>query len=395
MKSILEPKNSSEKHKLDTSPEEGKEEKEKGKEDISDKVSASDEKIEEEKDTVKTPSSSDLPDVPASKKQKIIKPDINKDWTEESLQKLVEGVSKFKNDWYKIADHVGIGKTPNECIIRFLQLPIEDKFLEDNRELLGPLKYVPDLSFFPNDNPIMSTLAFLVNMIDSDVAVAASQRAIKVMDKKLERKLNRFKKPIFSDVDQNDSNKESEADKKEQEVEGDAEDLRTDPLEDIKDAAINSLGIIGARSHIFANFEEREMHKSMVNIIQHQLKIVDMKMSKLNALEKEFEIQNQLLEKKSNELFEEKMSIFKYNNAATSKLQQIITMLEASPELSQVDVEKMKELISQSKDILYKPPRKQLNILEEGEGMETNEEKNEYVKPISFDAPMLYRYWSG
>ena len=315
-------------------------------------------------------------EAPATKKQKIIKPDLDKNWTEESLKRLVDGVSKFKNDWYKIADHVGTGKTPTECIIRFLQLPIEDKFLEDNRELLGPLKYVPNLSFSPNDNPIMSTLAFLVSMIDSDAAVAASKRAIKVMDKKLEKKLNRFKEPVFEGTNEK-------------------EDLRTDPLEDIKDAAVTAFGIVGARSHMFATFEEREMNKSMVNIIQHQLKIVDMKMSKLNALEKEFEIQNKILEKKSNDLLEEKMSIFKYNNAATSKLQQAISLLDSSPELKDADVGKIKELISQSKDILYKPPRKQLNILEEGESTESNEETSENVKPISFDAPMLYRYWSG
>lgn len=126
-------------------------------------------------------------DGPPLKKRKIIKPDINENWSEDSLKKLVEGVSKHKNDWYKIAEYVGENKTPDECIIRFLQLPIEDKFLEDNKDLLGPLKYIPNLSFSPSDNPIMSTLSFLVNMVDTDVAIAASNRAIKVMDKKLEK----------------------------------------------------------------------------------------------------------------------------------------------------------------------------------------------------------------
>ncbi|CAI8495257.1 unnamed protein product [Pichia kudriavzevii] len=309
---------------------------------------------------------------PKLKKQRIIKADINKDWSEKSLQKLVDGVSQFKNDWYKIAAHVGDNKTAEECIIRFLQLPIEDKFLEDNKDLLGPLKYVPNLSFSSKENPIMSTLSFLANLVDTDVAAAASNRAIKVADKKLEKKLNRFK--------ESEPTKEKTAD---------------DPLVDIKDAAVNAFGIIGARSHLFATFEEREMHRSLVNILQHQMKIVDMKLEKLNALEKEFELSKRYLEKKSDELLEEKLSIFKYNNAATSKLLQAVSLMESTEDLKEVDVEQVKLLIKQSKDILYQPPRKQLNILEEGGSDDAAENDNDPIKPVSFEAPMLYRYWSG
>lgn len=322
---------------------------------------------------------------PPLKKRKILKPDINKNWSQDSLNKLIEGVSKFKNDWYKIAEFVGGNKTPDECIIRFLQLPIEDKFLEDNKDLLGPLKYVPNLSFSPNDNPIMSTLSFLVNMVDSDVAVAASNRAIKIIDKKLEKKLNRYKNIPETNAGANFG--------KEQKKEEDSSNQ--DALGDIKDAAVNALGIVGAKSHLFATFEEREMNKSLVNIIQHQSKIVDMKLSKINALEKEFELQKKILEKKSNELFEEKLSIFKYNNAATSKFLQIVSILESTDDVKDVDLNKIKNLITQSKEILYKPPRRQLNILEEGENTDSNEDLREAVKPISYEAPMLYRYWSG
>lgn len=307
---------------------------------------------------------------PLHKKQKILKPDLDQGWDEKSLEKLVEGVSKFKNDWYRIAEYVGNGKTPNECIIRFLQLPIEDKFLENNKEYLGPLKYVPNLSFSPKSNPILSTLAFLVNMVDSDVAAAASNRAIKVIDKKLEKKLNRFKIPE------------------------DEQKANDDPLNDIKDAAANAFGIIGAKSHLFASYEEIEMHKSLVNIIQYQAKIVDVKLAKCAALEKEYELQRKSLEKKSNDLLEQKLSIFKYNNAATSKLLQAIQLIESAEDLKDVDTAVVKDLIKQSKDILYKPPRKQLNKLEEADSTEA-ESANEDIKPISLEAPMLYRYWSG
>lgn len=320
--------------------------------------------------TTTTSPADELNGEPPQKKRKILQADINAGWDESSLHRLIEGISKFKNDWYKIAEYVGNNKTPNECIIRFLQLPIEDKFLEDNKEVLGPLKYVPNLSFSPKSNPILSTLAFLVNMVDSDVAAAASQRAIKVLDKKLEKKLNRFK------VTEDDQN------------------CNDDPLKDIKDAATNAFGIIGAKSHLFATYEEIEMHKALVNIVQHQTKIVDLKLAKCSSLEKEFELQRKFLEKKSSELLEQKLSIFKYNNAATSKLLQAIQLLESDQGLKDLDVTAIKNLIKQSKDILYKPPRKQSNKLEESD-LNESEHTNESVKPISLEAPMLYRYWSG
>lgn len=39
----------------------------------------------------------------------------------------------FKDDWNKIADHVGT-RTHDECILRFLQLPVEDPYLENGSD---------------------------------------------------------------------------------------------------------------------------------------------------------------------------------------------------------------------------------------------------------------------
>ena len=36
----------------------------------------------------------------------------------------------FKDDWNKVAEHVGT-RTQDECILHFLRLPIEDPYLED------------------------------------------------------------------------------------------------------------------------------------------------------------------------------------------------------------------------------------------------------------------------
>ncbi|KAH3670892.1 hypothetical protein OGAPHI_000603 [Ogataea philodendri] len=299
------------------------------------------------------------------KRRKIIKPDINKGWSETDLEKLVEGVKQFPNEWYKIAEHVG-NKTPEQCILRFLQFPIEDEFLEKNKELLGPLKYVPNLSFSPNDNPIMSTLAFLTTLVDSDAAHAAAARANKVLDDKTAEKLD-----------------------KPEEVK---EESETDPLQDVKDAAATTFGLAAARSHVFANYEEREMNKAMTSVVNNTLKLVELKLGKLSKLDKLIEYQKKQLASKGDELFLDRLSFFKTTNSVSSKLLQAIEILE-----QQGDVDsKVKKLVTDARELILKPQKTSLNVLGyEAKDEEPGAGEEEEVKPVSYETPQLYRYWSG
>ncbi len=88
-----------------------------------------------------------------------------------------------KDDWNKVCEHVGT-RTQDECILKFLQLPIEDPYLDPSTEQfaqkqqgLGPLAYQP-VPFSQSGNPIMSTVAFLASMVDPRVASAAAKAAI-------------------------------------------------------------------------------------------------------------------------------------------------------------------------------------------------------------------------
>ena len=82
----------------------------------------------------------------------------------------------FKDDWNKVCEHVGT-RTQDECILKFLQLPIEDPYLENNGSALGPLAYQP-VPFSQNGNPVMSTVAFLASIVDPRVAGAAVKAAL-------------------------------------------------------------------------------------------------------------------------------------------------------------------------------------------------------------------------
>jgi SWI/SNF related-matrix-associated actin-dependent regulator of chromatin subfamily C len=102
------------------------------------------------------------------------------DWSDQELLLLLEGLEMYKDDWNKVCEHVAT-RTQDECILKFLQLPIEDPYLDSNSAQfaapLGPLAYQP-IPFSQTGNPIMSTVAFLASIVDPRVASAAAKAAI-------------------------------------------------------------------------------------------------------------------------------------------------------------------------------------------------------------------------
>lgn len=51
------------------------------------------------------------------------------DWSDQETLLLLEGLELHKDRWGEIADHVGT-KSQVQCILHFLQLPIEDDYLD-------------------------------------------------------------------------------------------------------------------------------------------------------------------------------------------------------------------------------------------------------------------------
>ena len=113
------------------------------------------------------------------------------DWNDQELLLLLEGLEIYKHDWNKVSEHVST-RTQDECILKFLQLPIEDPYLDPNSAQfnaassaassasagsLGPLAYQP-IPFSQAGNPVMSTVAFLASVVDPRVASAAAKAAI-------------------------------------------------------------------------------------------------------------------------------------------------------------------------------------------------------------------------
>tara|TARA_B110000977_G_scaffold21238_1_gene25450 strand:+ start:95 stop:466 length:372 start_codon:yes stop_codon:yes gene_type:complete len=86
-------------------------------------------------------------------------------WTDQETLALLEAAERHGEDWRAVAARVGT-KSAEQCVIRFVRLPVEDGFLAqlgvDGDELLdgdgGTHARVP---FHGAPNPVMANVAFL------------------------------------------------------------------------------------------------------------------------------------------------------------------------------------------------------------------------------------------
>ncbi|XP_073959419.1 SWI/SNF- related protein mor isoform X2 [Choristoneura fumiferana] len=101
-----------------------------------------------------------------------------REWTDQETLLLLEGLELHRDDWNRVAAHVGT-RTHDECILHFLRLPIEEPYLQDNVSggVLGPLAYQP-IPFSKAGNPVMSTVAFLASVVDPRIAAKATKAAM-------------------------------------------------------------------------------------------------------------------------------------------------------------------------------------------------------------------------
>ncbi|EIW53680.1 uncharacterized protein TRAVEDRAFT_133595 [Trametes versicolor FP-101664 SS1] len=101
------------------------------------------------------------------------------DWSDQEILLLLEGVEMYDDDWWAIEEHVGT-RSAQQCIRKFLQLPIEDPYLSAEGDL-GPLRYTRVL-FEQADNPVMSVVAFLAGVISPGVTAEAAKTAGALVD---------------------------------------------------------------------------------------------------------------------------------------------------------------------------------------------------------------------
>ncbi|EJU05377.1 SWIRM-domain-containing protein [Dacryopinax primogenitus] len=110
------------------------------------------------------------------------------EWTDEEVLLLLEGIEMHDDDWAAISEHVGT-RTREQCVQKFLQLPIEDPYIEAEADV-GPLKY-SRIPFEKVDNPVMSVVAFLAANVSPPVAAEAAGAALGELTEGLRKSLKK------------------------------------------------------------------------------------------------------------------------------------------------------------------------------------------------------------
>lgn len=99
----------------------------------------------------------------------------NNDWSDQEVLLLLEGVEMYDDDWSKIEEHVGT-RSSQQCIRKFLELPIEDSYLRTEGSM-GPLRF-GRIPFDQADNPVLSVVAFLAGVVSRGVASESISRGL-------------------------------------------------------------------------------------------------------------------------------------------------------------------------------------------------------------------------
>lgn len=361
---------------------------------------------------------------PPLKKQKT----TEDDWSPKELANLLLGIQKHKNDWYKIAK--GVGKTPRECILKFLGLPIEDKFTDLSEKDLGILKFAPNFPVMAADNPVIGNLIFMTNLVDCEVVKAATVNASKVIDellyKRVEEVYGAKPKKETETEESTEEKPEAEGDEaaasngsleNDEEIKGDEEidaalkdEFSTDDSktqdEILKDASTSVFGSIGARSHLFANYEEREMQRLTTTILNHELKKIDVKLNKISELEKIHQRERLNLARLQSEIFVDRLALTKSTVGISKKLNDVISILKTSTEGDATklsgELENATNLLAEVQSLLFKPTKHSLveatkPVLDSGAAADDAEAKRAKseaaIKPLSIETPQAFKVW--
>ncbi|ODQ78364.1 hypothetical protein BABINDRAFT_39677 [Babjeviella inositovora NRRL Y-12698] len=274
----------------------------------------------------------------------------NASWTEQEVLLLLEGVEMFENDWSKIAGHIGT-RSREQTVTKFIQLPIEDRYLHKNLSRSHFLKLLPQAAPVDTSQAVVQTLAFLAKSIDSDVAA----RAVSAARTKV--------------------------------------DITTD--EDITRAAKFALGkLVGEAVNSSAD-EVKTQTSVVAQIVELQTKKLEMKIQKLSLLEDHLLREKNALEQQKKLVVVDRLLLRKQ---ALSVKQKLVAATEgyvhgeANEESLRLVEEAVSEATAPVRAVQLPKGKIQASVKKNADKTEVLEAD---LEPISIQQPNLYEFWSG
>ncbi|KAL3470259.1 hypothetical protein BJX99DRAFT_239797 [Aspergillus californicus] len=247
-------------------------------------------------------------------------PDRESPWSDSELVLLLEGLENFDENWEQISTHVGT-RTREECVMKFLQLEIEDQYLEDGPEVRAgpgrdPVNHV--------ENPVLSVVAFLAQMAEPSVAAAAAGRSVDEIRKELKKQLEKGpssegkgKEKEGTDVKNEDS---MDVDLTREEPSTETDTAEKQPKASLATVA---LGAAAARAGALASHEEREMTRLVSSAVNVTLQKFEIKLQQFNEMEEIIEAERRELELARQQLFLDRLAFKKRVKEVQDTLQSV------------------------------------------------------------------------
>ena len=254
-------------------------------------------------------------------------PEKDAPWTDAEVLLLLEALELFDENWNQIADHVGT-RTREECVIKFLQLEIEDKYIES--DVGGPGYGNLDegrLPFSQSDNPILSVLGYLASLSEPSVAAAAAGRSIDEITKIRRKRLENGQGGAGGgggSVGAGTSSGETNVVKAEDSMDVDAAPgpqahegnqvataERQSPQDPMRDVANTTFATAAARAAALASNEEREMTRLVSAAVNVTLEKMELKLKQFSEMEATLQTERRELERGRQQLFLDRLAFRK------------------------------------------------------------------------------------
>lgn len=263
-------------------------------------------------------------------------------WSDAEILRLLEGLERFDEDWAEIADHVGT-RTREECVLQFLQLDIEEKYLGSEAPVNAPTglsmlgSQHGQLPFSSVDNPVMSVVGFLASLANPASTAAAAQKSAEELKRSLQKQLHGNQGKEQSEANGQDDRRGLAED-------GDDSPTRTDSMDvDVRQETTTTrkvatttttettttskttlasvpLASIGARAAAFASHEEREMTRLVSAAANVTLQKLELKLRLFNEMESALRAERRELERGRQQLFLDRLAFKRRMRQAEEKL---------------------------------------------------------------------------
>eukprot|EP00741_Cyanophora_paradoxa_P025712 tig00000388_g24813.t1 len=294
------------------------------------------------------------------------------EWTEEETLALLEALETHGERWEEVAAKVG-SKTPEQCVLRFVRLPIEEPFLEEQHgraAAMGRLRrgefeeradyeaapsaLVPGgpLPFTDTGNPILAQLAFLASAVGPNIAAAAAQAALGAILREMGEAEAQAEAEVVRRKAEGEEGKapaegtasdpmvidgeEKKGEGKEAEVKGEAggeakvgEARGAGRAMSAETLAATTLAAAAVKAKLVAEREEREVQRLVAFAVEAQLRKVELKLRYFEEMEEALHQERCQVEALRQQLFQERAQ-FARQKAALLAQQQAAAQAQAA-----------------------------------------------------------------